>query len=292
MKLLDDLKAQILGYYDQLIIYLPKIGLGLIVLTLFWLMVRYFRHKFVKYLKTKADDLLLVNFIDSVIQITNIIIGILIFLLIIGQGGIVGGVLGAAGVSAFVIGFAFKDIGENFLAGIIMAFNRPFRLGDTIKSGEVVGSIVELSLRDTHIKTFDGKDVYVPNGQILKNPLYNYTIDGFLRKEFTVGVDYDTDIKKTRAIILEVLKSTPGIIQNEKEPNTFINELGTSTINIMVRYWIDTFDNQYSPIEIQTQVLNNIVNKLTEAGIGMPSDIIEVKNYKEFPMLMTNKEAV
>ena len=59
----------------------------------------------------------------------------------------------------------------------------------------------------THIKTFDGKDVYVPNGQILKNPLYNYTIDGFLRKEFVIGVDYGTDVDKARSIILNVLKT-------------------------------------------------------------------------------------
>ena len=108
-------------------------------------------------------------------------------------------------LTAIVIGFAFKDIGENFLAGVMMAFNRPFRIGDTIKSGDVEGKIVELSLRDTHIKTFDGKDVYVPNGQILKNPVYNYTIDGFLRHQFSIGIDYNSDIKKARDLIMNIL---------------------------------------------------------------------------------------
>jgi len=112
-----------------------------------------------------------------------------------------------------------------------MAFNRPFRLGDTVKTADVEGVIIEMSLRDTHIKTFDGKDVYVPNGQIIKNPLYNYTIDGFLRGSFTIGVDYNSDIEAARSIILSILKSTAGILQTTKPPRTHVKTLNSSTID-------------------------------------------------------------
>ena len=79
--------------------------------------------------------------------------------------------LAGAGISAFIIGFALKDIGENFLAGIILAFKRPFRVGDIVDINGLKGKVLTLNLRDTQIKTGDGKDVFIPNAVIIKNPL-------------------------------------------------------------------------------------------------------------------------
>jgi small-conductance mechanosensitive channel len=90
----------------------------------------------------------------------------------------------------FIIGFTFKDIGENFLSGILMAFKSPFRIGDLVQTGDITGYVTSLSLRETTLKSLDGKDVFIPNSTILKEPLSNFTIDGFLRYEFVIGVDY------------------------------------------------------------------------------------------------------
>ncbi|HAZ24509.1 MAG TPA: mechanosensitive ion channel protein MscS, partial [Algoriphagus sp.] len=102
---------------------------------------------------------------------------------------LVSGLLAGAGITAFVIGFALKDIGENFLAGILLAFKRPFKVGDTVDINGIRGVVLNLNLRDTQIKTPDGKDVFIPNATIIKNPLVNFTIDGFLRYDFIVGLD-------------------------------------------------------------------------------------------------------
>lgn len=281
MNIIEDLKISLIAYYDGFISLLPRIGLGIAVCLILLIILKTSQKKLIQFLTEKADDRLLINFINNVIPIAIWIIVILLFLYIIGLDGITKSVLGTAGVSAIVIGFAFKDIAENFLAGVIMAFNRPFRMGDTIKTGDVEGNIIEMSLRDTHLKTFDGKDVYVPNGQILKNPLFNYTIDGFLRKEFTIGVDYDSDIKLVRKIIMDELLKFPGIINDKKPPATFIGELTASTINIRVQYWIDTFNKKFSVAETQTNAIDNILTKLTEADINMPGDILEIKRYKK-----------
>jgi small-conductance mechanosensitive channel len=98
----------------------------------------------------------------------------------VGLTGVVSGLLAGAGISAFIIGFALKDIGENFLAGILLAFKRPFRVGDLVDIGGIRGTVLILNLRDTQIKTPDGKDVFIPNANIIKNPLVNFTIDGFI----------------------------------------------------------------------------------------------------------------
>jgi small-conductance mechanosensitive channel len=218
----------------------------------------------------QAEDKLLIGFIDSIFRIVNVSIGLLVFLFTIGQDEIASNVLGAATISSVVIGFAFKDIAENFLAGIIMAFNRPFSIGDTIMTGAVEGTITEMSLRDTHIKTFDGKDVYVPNSQIIKTPLYNYTTDGHLRKSFDIGLEYGTDIEATRSIILDAVNTTPGILQEEKSATTLIKNLGASTINIQVQYWVNTFNKQYTTEEINSQAIKKTLNALESAQINLP----------------------
>ncbi len=221
----------------------------------------------------------MVNFLDTVFRVSNIVICSLIFLYLIGRGGIAGSMLGAAGISAFVIGFAFKDIGENFLAGILLAFNRPFMLGDTVTSGSVEGKVLGISLRETHIKTFDGKDVYVPNGMIIKNPLYNHTRDGFIRKQFVIGLDYGSDVKKAENLVLEVLQSMNGILQKNKGPNAFVNNLGSSSMELNVQIWIDTFDKTFNSSNLVSDAMISCITALDNAGYNMPGDIIELKNY-------------
>jgi len=168
MKFLDDLGNQFISYYDTIVELFPRLLIGVVSVTILAFVLRFLRKKIIGLLRKKADDKLLVNFANNIFTIVNYILIALFFLSVIGQGKVASTILGAAGISAFVIGFALKDIGENFLAGLVMAFDRPFRLGDTIKTGDVEGIIRQMNLRDTHIKTFDGKDVYVPNGQIIK----------------------------------------------------------------------------------------------------------------------------
>lgn len=284
MDILKDLQEQLIIYYHSFVSTLPKIMMGVIFVILLLYFLGYIRRKLIKAIDKRVEDKLLVEFFNNILGIVNVVLALLFFLFTIDQVGLASSLLGAATVSSFVIGFAFKDIAENFLAGVIMAFNRPFRIGDTVKTGDVEGVILELSLRDTHLKTFDGKDVYVPNGQIIKNPLYNYTIDGFMRKQFVIGVDYGTDIDKARAIVLDVLKSSPGIIQDTKPPQTLISDLGTSTVNITAQYWIDTFDSNHSVSEIQSQAMKNVLNNMEAEGINMPGDVIELKNYNDNPI--------
>jgi len=288
IRLFEDLKLQLENYYDGLIVLLPKLAIAIVIISLLLLVLRQLRRRIIKFMLSKANDRLLIGFFDNIFKIINIILSGLLFLYIIGQSGLASSILGAATLSSVVIGFAFKDIAENFLAGVIMAFNRPFRLGDTVKTGDVEGSIVEMSLRDTHIKTFDGKDVYVPNGQIIKNPLFNYTIDGFLRGSFIIGVDYDSDIEHVREIIIGVVKSIPGVLLKDKPPRTHVKNLNTSTVDIEVHYWIDTFNKTYSGLEIKSLAQSKVVMALTESSVGMPSDIVEIKNYGSSPLKTVN----
>lgn len=285
MEILEDLKNQVAEYYDLAIALIPKIIVAFIIAIGFLFVMKIVRNRIIRLANSRAENPLLLQFIDSIFKIFNGLVAVLIFMYVVGLAGVAGSILGAASLSAVVIGFAFKDLGENFIAGVMMAFSSPFRLKDTVKSGNVEGTIIALRLRDTHIKTFDGKDVYVPNAQILKQPLYNYTIDGFLRNNFVIGVDYKTDLEHAHKILLETIQNVKGVIKDTKAPRVFIKTLSASTIDLEVHYWINTFDTSISGFDIQTEAFNKSIQSLNKADINLPSNITEIKNYGNMPFM-------
>ncbi len=141
----------------------------------------------------------------------------------------------------------------------------------------------KLTIKGSSIRreTFDGKDVYVPNAMVLKNPLINYTRDGFLRYEFLVGIDYDDNIQHAIEVILKAVSSVEGVLAGDKAPQVQINELSTSTINLVVYIWTDTFDRTKDDLQIKTEVMNETKKALIENKITMPADILELKVYNE-----------
>ena len=193
--------------------------------------------------------------------------------------------LAGAGLLTFVIGFALKDIGENFLAGIILAFKSPFRLDDLIEVNGIMGHVKDISIRETLIKTPDGKDVFIPNSIILKNPLFNYTLDGFLRYEFDVGIDYEDNPTEAIKLILETVSNVEGVLKGEKKPAITINELATNTITINIQFWVDTFQSTRRSVHntIRSQVMSDTVAALSANGFSLPANIVELKNLT-FPL--------
>ena len=171
-----------------------------------------------------------------------------------------------------MIGFALKDIGENFLAGILLAFKRPFKVGDTVDINGIRGVVLNLNLRDTQIKTPDGKDVFIPNATIIKNPLVNFTIDGFLRYDFIVGLDYGSDYQVARALILEAIQKV------------WVSELAESTLNLQVAFWVDTFDRKIADLEVKSQAIIQVLTTLEKAGYNLPARVLEIKNYRDQPI--------
>ena len=269
------------SYWQTFLLLLPKIAIAVIIFILVLIIASKLSQLVSKAASLRMDDPLLVRFLARLARWSLVVAGLILCMFILGLGGIAGGLIAGAGVSAIIIGFAFKDIGENFLAGIILAFSRPYNIGDKVETGEIYGIVRALDLRNTHIKTFDGKDVYVPNAMVLKNPLINYTRDGYLRYEFIVGIDYDDDIEHASNIIIETIKEVGGVLDGENAPEVHVNELSTSTINLTVYFWTDTFDHSKSDPQIKTEVMNETKKALIKNKITMPADILELKVYNE-----------
>ena len=255
---------------------LPMVSSALLITLIFYIIFTGGKRLFDKRIKKAFDDKLVSGFFDRFYSITKWVLLIIIFLTVIGQSSVIGKIAGAAGITAFVIGFAFKDIGENFLAGIMLAFQRPFKLGDIISTNGIEGVIKGIDLRETHLKTFDGKDVYIPNGQLLKNPLYNYTIDGFMRQTATFQVDHYDNLSQAQQIIYEEADKLDDILQQDKAPNVFIESTEPPTVKITVYYWIDTFTRKVPAGEIKSQLIKHTIQRFIEVGIHTPNATMEI----------------
>ena len=267
-------------YYNSFLEVLPRIALGILVIIAGVLVAKFLTEVYKRRILKKAEDPLMARFLAQAIKLVFIIIAILLALQVAGLTGVATGLLTAAGGAAIVLGFAFQDIGKNFLAGIILAFNRPFDINDTIKVGELFGKIKALNFRYMHIKTFDGRDIYVPNSDVLTKPVENYTADGFFRNDFVVGIGYEDDIDKAKRIIQTILDDNEFIVHDADHENfVFEDELAASTVNLKVFFWVYTKDYRKSGIVIRGNLIRKIKEALDKNGLNLPADITELKLY-------------
>ncbi len=278
---INDVWAEFGQYYDTLVQWFPSLMIGLVIFIIFLLLARGLRSILINYLSKHTDDLLVAQFIVRMVYIVFVIIGIVAALSTIGFEGIATNLLAGAGLSAVILGFAFKDIGENFLAGILLAFKRPFRIGDLVEMQDTKGRITGLNLRETMVKTLDGKDIFIPNSMIIKNPITNYTLDGYFRDSFIVGLDYGENFSKAIDIIYQTILGLNNGLGTGKEPLIEVKDLGPSTLNLYIHFWLVTNKPEFNIPGLRTLVVTEVLEALSKAGIYMPSPIVEVKNYKE-----------
>ena len=174
----------------------------------------------------------------------------------------------------------YRDIGENLISGVILAFNRPFKINDTIQIGDIFGKVKNMEFRYTKLKTFDGRDVYIPNSDVIKKAVFNYTEDGYFRLEFVVGVAYEEVIEDVEQVILHAVSGVPGVIE-DKDHETFVvaDELATSTVNLKVYFWVETLEYRKQAAKIRSDVVSKVKDAIVKNGMSMPADIQEIKLY-------------
>jgi len=278
--MLEKLLASIERYWTAFVVALPRLGLALIIIVAGIFLAGWIGRFSKARLTARAHDPLMGNFLGKTLRVVLIIAALMLGLHAAGLSGIAGAILATAGASAIVIGFAFKDIAENFIAGIILAFNRPFHIDDTIQVDQTFGKVKDMQFRYTQIKTFDGRDVYIPNSDILKKPVINFTGDGFFRTEFIVGISYEDDVEKGKEIIRRVLEESSELVHDEVHKNFVVeDELAASTVNLKVFGWVDASDYRKGALEARGLVMQRVKTQLESEGFNLPSDVSEIKFY-------------
>ncbi len=170
-------------------------------------------------------------------------------------------VLGGTGLLGIVVGFAFRDIAENFLASMLLSIRNPFRTGELIEVDGNVGVVMNLNVRSTVLRTLDGNYVQIPNALVYKSTIKNYSSSENRRADFAVGIGYDSPTTKAQTLIANVLKRHPAVLENP-EPLVLVEELGEATVNLRIYYWFASA--VYSPAKINSALLRLSKDALAE----------------------------
>lgn len=207
-----------------------------------------------------------------------IFFGILIALSIVIPSFDPGQLIQLLGISSIAIGFAFRDIAQNFLAGILILLTQPFKIGDQIIVGDYEGTVTEIETRATIIKTYDGRRVVIPNADLFTDSVTVNTAHQSRRTEYDVGIGYEDDIDQARQIMLDVLHHTAGVLANPA-PDVLTVALDASSVNLRARWW--TKPHKAEVLAVQDRVISTIKQKLDENDINIPFPIRTVYFHDE-----------
>lgn len=260
---LTDVKNELLSYYDGWVTLTPKLITSVIVLLIFLSFSKFVSIVIRRFLN-KAEDVLLLIFLVRLIQVIIMIIGCIIILNIIGLKAAASQILAGAGVTAFIVGFAFKDIGENFLAGMLLAFKRPFKIGDFIETTGHGGKVVGMNLREIHLKTYDGRDIYIPTSSVIKTPLINYTVDGYQRLTIHLDFSKNVNISDVEEKLFERLGEVPSVIKTPNPPTIEIKDISGDKYKAALHFWVNTHNPDISNPMLRSYVMSKIATILND----------------------------
>lgn len=183
-------------------------------------------------------------------------------------------VLTGAGVLTIAAGFAFQDILQNLLAGILLLFRQPFRGGDQISVGEVTGTVEEINIRETVLTTFDGRRILIPNAKVYTDIIHVQTAHRTIRSSFVVGIAYESDMAAARRIATEALVSVEGVVP-EPPPEALYVELDSSTVDLEIRFWCDPRQLEFR--RTLSRAIEAVKTAFDVNGIEMPSQVIALQ---------------
>jgi small-conductance mechanosensitive channel len=251
---------------DWSVSFFPKLVIGIVVFVLFWLIgkgVRTIARRGMANRATRNVGLVL----GRLAQWGLALLGLLVAVTIMFPSVQPVDLFSLLGISSVAIGFAFKDILQNFLAGILILLRQPFRLGDQIVFKDFEGTVEEIETRTTIIKTYDGRRVYVPNGEIFTNAVIVNTAYGIRRSQCDVGIGYGDDARRATRLIVESLRHVDGVRQ-DPPPDAIGVALADSSVVIRARWWTDA--RQHEVLRVQHEVIATIKEAMSAAGIDLP----------------------
>lgn len=197
-------------------------------------------------------------------------VGILITCVLAFPSLALGDIIATLGIGSVAVGFAFQDIFKNFLAGIILLIEEPFRIGDEVIIGNYQGVVKNISIRTTQIRTYNGEKVLLPNSTVFTDVVKVVTAYAFRRTDLGVGVDYNTPLLEAKEVLQTTIESVDGVLK-EPTPEIDLVNFGDSSINFVVRYWTNPQQKQIR--HIQTKAIVAIKKAFDEANINIPYPI-------------------
>lgn len=277
--ILESLRAD----WQSFLSFSPRLIYAIVLLLVFWFAGSAVGNVIGRVLRASEKTRSTMGFVQRLVTWVIRFAGVLLALGVMGFQGVAASVLATGGILAIVLGFAFKEIGENLLAGVFLVFSRPFEMGDLIKTGDLTGTVKALDIRSVHIRTADACDVYVPNAQIFRQELYNYTRDGLRRADFTVGIAYHDEPEQVIDLLERAVRAEADVLA---DPQAFVSitSFADSYVQYQVFFYLDTNTAKRDMVTLKNAVMTSCWRALSQAGMTFSTDVTTAIDVKTAPV--------
>lgn len=246
-------------WLDTFITMLPNLALAILIVIIFYIGAKLFKKFSYKILNRFSHHEAVNNLLSKVVFLAVAAVGFFFALGVLQLDEAVFSLLAGVGILGLALGFAFQDMAANFMSGIALAIEQPFKVGDIIESKDFFGTVKKITLRTTNIITLQGQLVFIPNKDVFQNPLINFSATGIRRADIKIGISYGDDLEKVKQVTLNAVKDIPNQAAG-KQPEVFFEEFGDSSINLVLRIW-----HNYHMNKDYKKVVNEAVMKVKKA---------------------------
>ena len=253
-------------WVDTAVRMVPNLVVALIVVALFWGLGKLAK-RVVRRAATSQERSDLGNVLGGFISGALTLLGIALALTILAPSLGVGDLVASLGIGSVAVGFAFKDILQNWLAGLLLLIRQPFNIGDQIVVDGYEGTVEHIETRATLIRTYDGQQVVIPNADVYTNAVIVRTERDIRRSQYDVGVGYSSDLDEAQRIALDTIAATEGVL-SDPAPEVLIWELAASGVNLRLRWWTESLRTDV--VHVHARVIQNVKQAFDAAEIDIP----------------------
>ncbi len=267
MDYIATLRGQLQDMGEGFVASLPTLAIAIFIIFLTWIVARFaarISDMIVGRTEIRAS---LKNLIDTIVKLGIWLVGLFIAAIVVMPDLTPASLLAGLGIGAVAIGFAFQDIFENFLAGVLIMVREKMRIGDVIECEGITGKVEHITLRETHVRKLSGELTVVPNSILFKNPVEIFTDEEQRRHEVVVGVSYDTQLDHAANVIRRAVEDVDAVLAS-KGIDIFAQEFNSSSVDFLVRWWAGSTPRD--GWESKDKVVRAIKAGLDEAGIEIP----------------------
>lgn len=250
---------------------LPNIAVAVLIVLLSVLAAKVLRRTVMQLLERISSHRQVNSLFATLTYVAVIGAGLFIALGVLGLSKTVTTLLAGVGILGLALAFAFQDIAENFIAGVMMAFRRPIEIGDLIETNDVLGTVEDINLRTTIVQTPDGKHVIIPNSDVVQNPIVNFSRSAELRVDLACGVAYGDDLEQAERIAVQALVDVPQR-DRQRDVELHYESFGDSSINFVVRFWID-YRSHAAYLSARSEAIKRLKRDFDAHGITIPFPI-------------------
>ncbi|SIN76424.1 mechanosensitive ion channel family protein [Algoriphagus halophilus] len=272
-KVFEKITEKLQGWGEAAISSLPNLALAILIMTIAIFMARKLKLYSNKYLTKIHINPTISRFLSQIIFMGILVLGIMLSLSAMELSKTVSSILAGLGIMGLALGFAFQDTAANFMSGVFITFNQPYKIGDVIQTKDGhEGKVIDVNLRVTKIRTYNGPIVHVPNRMLFQEFFINYTEEGKRRVQIECGISYGEDLETVQKIALEAMKDLPSRLSTE-EPSIFWTGFGDSSINFILNIWVKFSTEEINFIPARNEAIIALKKAFDQEGITIPFPI-------------------